>query len=136
MESVTGMAIVPQTHTLSPERNVVGVAWILAAIAIIREQDLMLANAHEIHPFDEWDNESVSSGGGELALASDEGEMTGGAINVDGRCVTCSKSRKYLGLLSPVVGCHNVRMTRVKQPSREEKQTRILSTLRPAQTTG
>ena len=97
MESVTGMAIIPQTHTLSPERNVVGVAWVLAAIAIIREQDILLANAHKNHPFHEWDNESVSSSGGELALASDEGEMTGGAIDADDRCVTFSKSWKYLG---------------------------------------
>ena len=81
------MAIVPQTRTLSPERNVVGVAWILAAIAIIREQDVLLVNAHKNHPFDEWDNESVSGGGGELAPASDEGETTG-EVDAGDRCVT------------------------------------------------
>ena len=91
------MAIVPQTRTLSPERDVVGVAWILAAIAIIREQDVLLANAHKNHPFDEWDNESVPSGGGELASAGDESGMTGGAISAGDRCVTCPKSWRYLG---------------------------------------
>ena len=88
------MAIPLKKRTVSSDSHPVGIAWILAAIAVIREQDALLANARSHHPFDEWDNESVSSG--ELGPASNESEMAG-EVDAGDRCVTRSKSWKYLG---------------------------------------
>ena len=84
------MAIILKTRTVPSGRNDIGIAWILAAIAIIREQDALLVNTRSHHPFDEWDDESVSSGSGEL---DDEIEV----IDAGDWCVTRSTSWKYLG---------------------------------------